>query len=121
MAIRWKVVKIDLATGKRYSVTATEKYCREYPKGATVKALPNTLGLMTFKTKCQARQFQGQVDIPDTVIIRVKSIGKGKRPSSISIFGGAASFLDAFYSGDGIVTRFIPSGTICYPAVEVLD
>ena len=107
--IRYKVVRDD-----RTSCSIKGTYQLKYKKNKTVKAAENSLGIFCFKRKMDAEDFIGM--IPDLKIIRVKPIGKGKIPKEI----GIVTMISKFYLGKGI-THIIPSGTICYPAVLVLD
>jgi len=56
-------------------------YCKEYEKGKTINAIPGTFGIMTFDTHSNALDFLGS---KIGKIIKVKSIGKGRRIKFVS-------------------------------------
>ena len=109
MPIRWKVVK------SRYSCCARGKFALHYVKGV-IKAVPNTLGIMVFDTFENACLFNSN----RFSIITVKSIGRGKKRPTISAQTGIKG-INGFYAKDRRTTIRAPRGTICYPAVEVLE
>ena len=139
MIIRWKVTKDD-----RTSPHAEGKYYKEYLKNTIVKANKNTLGLMTFKTKEQAATWANR-SVIRTRILKVRPIGRGKVPIVLA----NRDYFNLFYKhkrtlnskkiakllrlkGDGrrfdyrigdrdIILWPVPEGTVCYPAVEVLE
>ena len=112
--VRWKVV-----TRERTSFVAEGKYKLKYRKGAIVHALPNTVGIFTFKTKAQAEELMNLVP---GLILKVRPIGRGKTPKAISAWTSAENLNEFYRTGmrNG-VDPIPPDGTICYPAVEVLD
>ena len=103
-----------------------------YTKGTVVKAYPGSVGIFTFKTRKDAEEFiyrEATID-EDFIILRVKPIGRGKKPDkilawAISILGNY-NFLEGYFNGEFSLLESEDlmepyKGTICYPAVEVLD
>jgi len=117
MTIRYKVVY----KFSRTSTSAKGSYCIVYHKNTTVKASPNTLGIMVFKRRWQAKQF-GESYIPGHyIIVRVRTFSRGRIPKRISMSTVPYS-LNAFYIKSGDMRSMMPpTGTICYDKVEVLD
>ena len=107
--IRYKVLR------DRSSCYACGDFRLEYLKGTTVKAIPGTLGIMVFDTYENADVFATYKHH----IVKVKPIGRGKKRPSICTWTGTID-LNYFYEdkNKGIHS---PPGTICYPAVEVLE
>lgn len=131
--IRYKVVM----TEDRSSVFARDRFTLTYEKGKVVEAEKGTLGIMVFDTLSNAKAFQSWCSRNSslTTILRVRPMGKGKKPVSISECVKADSFI-SFYSiakkqgGFPLIGQILrdfhytispPMGTICYKAVEVLD
>jgi len=115
--VTFKVVRT--ICGKRYSAFISGRYGLEYPKSAIVRARAETLGVAVFKTKRQAEEFRGERK--SLQIIHVNPIGRGKTVKFICevIF---EEDLRLFYNNKkSSYLRMVPSGTIFYPAVEVLD
>ncbi len=122
----WKVTDIN-----RNSIFAKDEYRLSYQKDTIVKALPGTLGIMLFDTEhnanafagCRAHLLSSGITIPSEPpkIIRVESIGVEFIPSLIATSASAGE-LDCYYRNDPPI-YFIkpPRGTVCYPAVKVLD
>ena len=122
--IRYKVV----ISRNRGSCSIEEgcKYRKVYKRGKIVKAKKGTLGIFCFKTKIDAINFiHGNEEGGYFSIIKIKPIGKGKKPkliASIFPFLGADIMINDFYRHSGyILNQESPEGTICYPAVRVLD
>lgn len=113
--VKFKVVR----RGRRLSLFAEGSYRLEYLKGSIVRARRGTLGVAVFKTRKQAEDFQEKYMFLE--IIHVRPIGRGRTVRSICSDPSEIQ-LDTFYYGE-IPVRIspVPSGTIFYPAVEVLD
>jgi len=110
--IRYKVIKHRRSSGCDYLPT---KYVLEYSYGTTVMGLEGTLGVFCFKTKKDAKRF---CDLNDQ-IIKVRPIGRGKVPNYIS---SSCFNVEHFYEkSNHYHQKHPPQGTICYPAVEVLE
>jgi len=120
MPIRYKVIKISYFTDKRISCFAEGKYSRNYTKGRTVKASPSTLGIMVFDTEENAKRFICNPNY-GLRIIRVNPIGRGKRPKYISKYFESDRLSYFYTSKDFRLEASPPLGTICYPAVKVLE
>jgi len=115
--VKFKVVRT--ICGKRYSAFISGWYGLEYPGGTIVRAREETLGVAVFKTKRQAEEFIEERK--SLKIIHVRPIGRGKTVKLICdvIF---EEDIRLFYNNrKKTYLRTVPSGTIFYPAVEVLD
>ena len=119
--VKFKVVKVDLE-GNRRSVLAKGKYCIMYPKNTIVRAIEGTLGVAVFKTRKQAEAFMEEFffSATDKRIIRVCPVGHGNNVAELSLSITSDS-LNCFYERKIVDTTKPPSGTIFYPAVEVLE
>ncbi len=120
---RWKVVK----SNTRYScmVHGSSPYAIRYEAGKEVYALPETLGIMCFKSQRLAEMWMCShysIDY-NNILIEVIPMGRGRIPSGI-----ASPFKLKLYYEDrpqyirgnhNILTP--PKGTICYPAVYVVN
>jgi len=122
--VKYKVVSVDLRGGRRYSAFAEGRYSLEYPKGETVGAKEGTLGVAVFETWEQAEGFR--VSSLHQKTIHVRPVGRGKTVKNIC-FVACEEDLDVFYSKKyrdrkrDPTMKEIPTGTVFYPAVEVLD
>lgn len=119
--IRWKVVRMS----DRGSCLLTPdcRYRKIYKRGKIVKASSATLGIFCFKTKNDAERFIRIFMVGGGLILRVGTIGRGKRPLKVIIYCDD-EHLSRFYSNlmqQGDLTKEPPVGTICYSAVKVLD
>jgi len=121
--VKFKVVTID-SRGRRESAFAGGRYSLEYPKGKVVRAKEGTLGVAVFETWEQAEDFRVSRLCQKT--IHVRPVGRGKTVEIIC-FAAHEEELDVFYSKKyrdrkrDLTMKEIPTGTIFYPAVEVLD
>jgi len=126
--IKFKVVNIE-CKGRRYSSFTRGSYKLEYPENTIVRAREETLGVAVFKTRKQAEIFVAKphsylsFKLPFK-IIHVRPIGRGKNVKFVRDFPSEVG-LGEFYSlkRPAQSCRLVrpPSGTIFYPAVEVLD
>ena len=118
--IYYKVVNKDntscFMTGKNY--------VKKYLPGIIVKADEKTLGIFCFKDLMSVKSFCCPHHYK---IFRVKAIGKPCIPDVICS-RQSARFLNSFYNNNiprynihNWKTSMVPRGTICFPAVEVLD
>jgi hypothetical protein len=105
----------------RKSATNIGRYRLHYPKGKIVKAKSWTIGIMCFTKKSEAKDFCSPVS--DRKIIKVKSIGKGKKPKRIIFFTALRDVLKKNYTEElkNSFQKPYHKSTICYPAVEVLE
>ena len=118
--VKFKVVRIS-GRGRRYSVFAEGDYELQYPKGSIVRAREESLGVSVFRTRKQAELFQDRYLLLE--IIRVRPIGRGKTVKYICTEPTEFQ-LGRFYSlcgSSSVRVSPVPSGTIFYPEVEVLD
>lgn len=121
--IRYKVV--DIRDGRRYScIVDGGPYRLEYPEDTIVTAPKETLGIMTFETREQAEDFMAS----GQRILKVRAIGKGKRPNRLIHYFAMTTMTKLLYKFELSYARHVsngstipPLGTICYPAVEVLE
>ncbi len=122
MTIKYKVVK----NRRSCIISPRTKYCLRYIKGRTIRARPETLGIMVFETKEQTRSFmlsnhlwkQTGVDV-----IEVKPVGRKLKLKLISVieYGYETEILNKFYRYPLEYGHHnFPDGTQCYPAVKVL-
>jgi len=117
-------IKYKVVTGNRKSIIIPEgsKFCLTYNKGDIIKALPETLGIMVFKSLYNANMF----NFFDGIIIKVRPIGKKKpTPDHIAVtYHGSRQTTQAIKKFNrSIQVRIlpVPDGTECYDAVEVLE
>lgn len=127
--IRYKVVNIiDNSSCTVATISKTSRFRKIYNKGDIVEAEPNSLGIFTFDNKKNAISFSK--NNPMWKIKRVNSIGRGRIPYSPSISPevGLEDFYEVInpYTTKDMFTNthsksYSLPGTLCYPAVEVLD
>lgn len=117
MPIRWKVTT---RTRSSCLVDGRSRFGRNYLKDTTVKAELGTFGIFTFNAKQNAEKFKEAQNMVGLKILKVKGIGKAKHSPKIS--GSLrSSILSRFYKDGDVYSFSSPYGTICYPAVEVLE
>lgn len=131
---RYKVVHAN--TERSCSLIPSSRYSLVYGKGMRVDAVKGTLGVMVFKTRRHAVDFISENDSqgyitgeykPNWVIKRVVTIGRGHTPKWISKHTdtrGISNFykpMDKQTHSIGAYGTIPPNGTMCYPAVYVLD
>ena len=105
----------------RGSLFAMGTYHLTYLKGNTVKAPPDSLGCMCFRTLHAARAFSGASRHSGGDCLQVRGIGEAQFPEYVSAFMDFFS-LRAFYVPGYIHTlSLVPEDTVCYPEVYVLD
>ncbi len=97
-------------------------YYRVYNTGQIIKAEESTLGIFVFNTLQNAVGFIKSHTLSERVLIlKVFGFGKEIRPGDI-IASSNKYDIENFYSGIGdFCSVAVPSGTICFPAVKVLD
>ncbi len=134
--IRYKVVKLYFVN--RLSCYAKGNYQLEYRKNTIVTAKEGTLGIAVFERKYQAKDFLKKEFSPHNVfeIIRVHSIGRGKRyhfacntqesESLSNFYHMYKNNLDIFLEPssnlrNSVHVLQIPDGTIFYQQVKVLE
>ena len=130
--IRYKVVSSKDNRSSCSLAPDGNEYIKYYRKGETVKANKGTLGIFVFKTKKQANNFiKNRRDNEGSYfILKVKSIGKGESPKFVCgcplllmLIWDTSKYLNQFYKyGEKSNLQMKPpEGTICYPAVKVLE
>lgn len=120
---RYKVVKKN--TRCSCIINGNSKYGLKYLPGQETHALPETLGIMTFRSKDAALMWAvGIYTLDNFKVIEVIPMGKGTVP----IFVANSKRIDMFYENrKKYLKRHLrpyllpPDGTICYPAVYVVD
>lgn len=115
MKKRFKVLGYD-----RDSCYAQGRFRKKYRKHEIVAAVPGTLGIMTFKSLKEAKVFMIPRSHRCAEIVAVEPIGRGKTPKKISFV--PPFDMEDFYAKDPKAGWTPPpDGTICYPAVMVLE
>jgi len=121
--VKFKVVSVD-CKGNRNSAFASGMYNLNYPKDSIVRAREETLGVAVFQTRKRAERFIMNcfTHLP-LQVVRVLPVGRGMIVTLVC--DPSTEFeLSTFYNKK---PRFYctkispPSGTIFYPAVEVLE
>ena len=114
------MIRYKLTRPNRSSCTIHGKspFCQKYLKGKIITADPQTLGIFTFKTKKEAMFFRW---FSTWLILKVQPIGRGTVPKLISHNTDKRSLIRFFKELSGRIRIKPPKGTICYPAVKVLD
>ncbi len=118
--IRYKVVNEN--RGSCSVSPRTHKYYKKYSKGSIVEMTPGSFGLAVFNTRQNAESFRFRHDL----ILRVKPQGRAlKRPKSLFLLRGLAASYRLFKKVGRYHTSTssleIPSGTLFYRTVKVLD
>lgn len=120
---RYKVVK----SRSRYSciVSGCSIYGIRYEIGKEVYALPDTMGIMCFKTRELALKWiNGHYTLAlNNIIIEVIPMGRGHIPQSIASPNNLKMYYEdrPRYIRSGKSWLDPPKGTICYPAVYVVN
>ena len=97
-------------------------YIKTYERDTIVRAKKGSLGIFVFKTRKAALRFVNRhASLDDTIILQAKPIGKGKIPIGIAKGGAILDYVLHFYSDRHCRKMPPPKGTICYPAVKVLN
>lgn len=123
--VRYKVTRKIIAKAYGRSCVANRHYCLKYHKGKITYTIKGTLGIMVFERKIDAENFINKgVSVEyryNLKIIRVNPIGRGKRPKLICGCPSEGSLSNYYTHSVGAITKKAPMGTMCYPAVKVLD
>lgn len=114
--IRYKIVTVDRGSCALDPYDFPDYY-KKYQKNTIVKATDGSLGIFCFDTIENATEFRRGT----TLIVKVKSIGKGKRIKNRAITTHSLEFFNFYNRKRNSKCHIIPKGTICYPAVEVLE
>lgn len=89
--------KFKVVTYNNYSCTVTSKiYRRKYDKGKIVKAAPESPGICVFKTRWRAEKFVRENE-PSHRIIRVQTIGEGKKIRNLSFESHSTKKLRSYF------------------------
>ena len=130
MPIRYKVVKRK--TRMSAVINGNSIYAIQYLKGSKVFARPETLGIMTFKSRYDAVNWKDGIEYHEynnhwdgddvhLKVIAVETIGRGKVPKSISS-SVRSDRLKSFYKNPHYRINTNPvDRTVCYPGVRVLE
>lgn len=132
-----KSIKVAKSNLNSYYVScfAEGRYQRAYENNEIVEAEPGSLGIMVFEKRNQATEFITNHDLfPHSLLIKhVLPIGKGKKPPLISKLMNQEGLHEFYYRYAHFKKEWItvplkttplntpPEGTMCYPAVRVLD
>lgn len=125
---KFKVVKRK--NNKSCIVHGNSEFCLTYEKDTTVYAPDGTLGIMVFNNHFDATLWIQEWDREDIwKIKRVVPIGRGKTPKFISDLADTDNIrefckylvLNKLYKLGISYIREPIEGTICYPAVFVVD
>ena len=137
--IKFKVIRINQPIEGEINFTscfAGGKYTKAYNRDEIVRERSLTLGIMVFEKRSQAIKFIKSHVSPIRCplhIKRVLPIGKGKRPPLISKRASQEGIYEFYQRYAHFKKEWIkvslnstplvtpPEGTICYPAVKVLD
>jgi len=123
----WKTPRYKIVKRKtRYSciIPGSSKYGIKYLPGKVVYALPGTLGIMTFKIKTAAQnwRYSHYTIENNTLIIKVLPMGRGIVEPAIAFPDDIKMFYEDIKGYSNLHNRILPpKGTICYPAVYVVD
>jgi len=119
--IAYKVV----VKNNRTSILTQGKYKLTYNKGEIVNSVPGSLGIMVFDSKMDADRYLNT----KRILIKVRPIGERKVP--LYVCENPSKYenrLENYYKkGKDKQSTYEsgmylpPSGTSCYPSVEVLD
>lgn len=118
--------QFKIVTHDRKSLFAQGKYCNFYNKDFIVHAVPGTLGLMTFRTRREAKDFRNELWSADknrSKIIRVLPTSRGHKLYQICKSQTEGS-LNHYYEGNREIEPYplyAPEGTMGYRALKVLD
>lgn len=121
--IAYKVVNKKTRKSCTTLIREETEYTLEYLKGKIVEGIPDTLGVICFGKKYQAKAFLNSTfsTVKDrAMILRVKTIGHKEIPKLISGWLSSMELFD-FYSSERKGATIPPEGTVCYSKVEVLD
>lgn len=116
--VRYKVVKRK--SRRSCSINGNSKYSLKYEKGIEVHARPETMGVMCFKKLEEAEYFTRRHPWlnENFMTLKVIPMGKGKTVDDISV----PRKLNDYYNQLGYChVMQAPRGTICYPAVYVME
>lgn len=146
--VKTKVVYKVVADGRKSIFVSSSEthFVKYYYKDTIVEASPNTLGIFCFDSISNAENFIEYYSInfyaTTTSILKVKPIGRKKVPKFIAVTGDNSkefySILDNIkrkkthnFTNDLIIGNCAkynnieykkpPVGTVCYPAVKVLE
>jgi len=99
-------------------------YFPQYKKGAIVKAVSGTPGIFCFQTVENAKRFVKLellgCKLRNYLIVRVRGIGDKHYPKPYHILTGCGSIPTNLLDQRHYYNDTIP-GSVCYPAVEVLE
>jgi hypothetical protein len=111
--------------GEKHRLTAKyKKYFPKYNVGATVKSIPDSVGILCFKEKHNAMGFIGSYGLEEHAkVVRVD--GEGKITSNPMIFGGCGTYpktiVECFEDNADRARYFAPCGSIGFEYVTVLE
>jgi len=118
----WKIIKKH--TRSSAVLSPYSRYAIKYPKGEIVKAPADSLGIFCFKTQKRAKEFIRPHAHKNYLFIKVEPIGRGVSPKKINTLYFRLDLQGQLIPGWTLSknnTENPPEGTICYPAVKVLE
>lgn len=115
--IRFKLTRKDRTS---CLIHPKSQFCKRYLKDTVVKADPQTPGIFLYKTRRQAKDYKRYWQ-RDWLILRVETIGPGAVPKKVSRLITQRSIISFSKKFASMCSMVPPGGTICYPAVRVLD
>lgn len=133
---KFKVVRKGELASNYVSCFAEGRYQRTYNNDEIVEAEPGSLGIMVFGKRSQAKKFvESRMSFMRNLlhIKHVLPIGNGKRPPFVSRRTHQENIHEFYQRYAHFKREWItvplknsplntpPEGTICYPAVKVLD
>ena len=114
---------VPFSTNLYASCYARGRFCKKYICGTIVKAVDCTDGVYIFDTEHHAREFIEFHNnyVSNLCILKVRIIGKSKKPHCISMLQGENALYD-FWNGTGkFTTTSIPKGTLICKSIEILE
>lgn len=134
MTIRYKVVKRK--TRMSALINGHSQYALRYLPGSIVVALPETVGIMTFRTKSAAIEWAKEMRLKHWPyvypiqesnyrehfkIIKVEPLSRGRKSLLIASNIDSKS-INSFYNDSAYYNSITPpENTICYQSVKVLE
>ena len=113
------MIRFKVTTQGKRSCYASGCFSRIYASGETVCAEPGSVGILVFDTEEHAQDFMDS-HCGKYIIIKVKVIGRGKRPNALCQFQNEPD-LKNWAHEDHYFDMIPPIGTMAYPAVKVLE
>jgi len=121
----WMMYKRRVDNHPKFSKRIKQNFFPSYYKGKTIKAFPESPGILCFQYKEDAKAFIRDAHLKNAKIIKVKGIGEANlRPLLIEGCGIAPYQLRRYYFDNAqYPLRLLYShlSIVAFPAVEVLE